>query len=761
MAAMERLLLVSNRLPVTLAMSPEGVRVERSAGGLATGMREPHERSKGLWFGWPGPLEIDTEEVRRSLAPRFTELGIVPVYLSDAEIRRFYQGFANDVLWPLFHYLTGQVSLRVEGWDEYCAANQRFADIVVEHYRPGDLIWVHDYQLMLVPALIRKRLPHARIGFFLHIPFPSSELFATLPFREELLQGLTGADLIGFHSASYRRHFINTIERLLGRVVLLDQFEHDGRKVRLGVFPMGVDASALAQRAEQRDVCDRSASLKSSTPGHLLLGIDRLDYTKGIPRRLLAFEELLVQHPEWRERVRLVQVAVPSRVTVRSYTGFREEVDGLVGRINGAFGTTNWMPVHYLYRSVSDQDLIALYRAADVMLVTPVRDGMNLVAKEFVATRSDEDGVLVLSEFAGAAEELKRAMLVNPFDIEETGEAYHRALTMSRAERRERMRSLRARVFKYDVHAWVADFLRALDPQSPLVNCCVRPTSADNDGALADLSTAGLPPNALESWNSIAARFDGRVPVLFVDYDGTLTPIVAHPRRAHLSARIKRVLERLARAMPVVVLSGRGREDLMHKVGLRGVVYAGSHGFDISSADGLRHEVAAEFIPIMRGAAEHLRHATAQIEGVLIEEKRFSVAVHYRMAPHADAIRISRAIDDLLAREPRLQKRYGKKVIELRPAVDWDKGQAVSWICRELGLEAEEILLIYLGDDLTDEDAFAALGKHGLSVVVAQSPRPTRAQFSLRGVPEVRVFLERLLDRCRLPERLPSIKPAS
>jgi trehalose 6-phosphate synthase/phosphatase len=742
-----------------LAMSPDGVRVERSAGGLATGMREPHERSKGLWFGWPGPLEIDSAEIRAGLAPRFAELGIVPVYLSDAEIRRFYQGFANDVLWPLFHYLTGQVSLRVEGFDEYCAANQRFADTVVEHYRPGDIIWVHDYQLMLVPSLIRKRLPRARIGFFLHIPFPSSELFATLPFREELLQGLMGADLIGFHCASYKRHFVNTIERLLGCAVLNDQFEHDGRRVRLGVFPMSVDATALGRRAQQPDVAGLVAHLKLATPGHLLLGVDRLDYTKGIQRRLYAFEELLTQHPEWRERVRLVQIAVPSRVSVRGYSGFREEVDRLVGRINGAFGTTNWVPVHYLYRSVSDGDLIALYRAADVMLVTPLRDGMNLVAKEFVAARCDEDGVLVLSEFAGAAEELKRAMLVNPFDVEETAEACHQALTMSRAERRERMRSLRARVFKYDVHAWVADFLRALDPQSPLVDCCVRPISIETKDGLSELSCAALPPNALENWMAISARLDGRMPVLFVDYDGTLTPIVAHPRRAILSARIRRMLEHLARAMPVVVLSGRGREDLISKVGLRGLVYAGSHGFDISSADGLRHEVAAEFIPIMKGAAQRLREATAQIEGVVIEEKRFSVAVHYRMAAHADTLRVAATVDDLLAREPRLQKRFGKKVIELRPNVDWDKGQAVNWICRQLGLENEEILPLYVGDDLTDEDAFAALGNRGVSVVVAQTPRPTHAQYSLRDVPEVRVFLERLLERCRLPKRVANILP--
>jgi trehalose 6-phosphate synthase/phosphatase len=316
--------------------------------------------------------------------------------------------------------------------------------------------------------MLRARLPaDARVGFFLHIPFPCADVFAALPPREAVLRGLLGADVVGFHTAGYARHFAASVERVLHLPASAECVEADGgRRVRVGVFPMGVDAADIEARAARPDVDAAAAELVPADGAGddvaLFLGIDRLDYTKGIPRRLLAFETLLDRHPELHERVRLIQVAVPSRTGVRAYQKFRNQVDALVGRINGAFGTPRWTPVHYLYRSVPDAQLLALYRAARVMLVTPVRDGMNLVAKEFVASRVDEDGVLVLSEFVGAAAELSDALCVNPFDVAASAETYHRALVMPREERRSRMRALRTRVRSYDVHAWAEDFLGAL-----------------------------------------------------------------------------------------------------------------------------------------------------------------------------------------------------------------------------------------------------------------------------------------------------------
>ncbi|HUF49209.1 MAG TPA: bifunctional alpha,alpha-trehalose-phosphate synthase (UDP-forming)/trehalose-phosphatase [Longimicrobiales bacterium] len=739
---MSRLLLVSNRLPVALTVGPRGVHVEPTVGGLATGLREPHARSHGLWIGWPGPLELDTEAARAELRAHFERLGIVPVYLSAREVRRYYEGFANSVLWPLFHYLTGQVPLRVEGWSEYVAANRRFAEETASHARADDMIWVHDYQLMLVPGMIRQRVPRARIGFFLHIPFPSAELFATLPTREELLRGMLGADLIGFHTDSYRRHFAATIERVLGVRVRDHEGEFEGQRFRLGVFPMGVDAPGLAQRARSAEVAAEVHALTAGWPGRLLLGIDRLDYTKGIPRRLLAYQEMLRRRPEWHGQVRLLQIAVPSRTGVRSYRHFREEVDGLVGHINGEFGTAQWMPVHYLYRSVPETQLLALYRAAHAMLVTPVRDGMNLVAKEFVAVREDELGVLVLSEFAGAADELQQAIIINPYNIEQAAEAYHRALTMPVQEQRERMRVLRTTVFENDVRQWVSRFLAELDPAAELRWSNI----VGEQPTLSDVAEPALPPNALAVWNSLASRFDQGSPVLFLDYDGTLTRIVRHPRDALLSGDMRAVLERIAALLPVVLVSGRAREDLLQRVGIAGLIYAGSHGFDIAGPHGLRHEVASDHIPLLERIAQDLESRMRHIAGVVVEAKRFSAAVHYRMVARADVPAVLAVVDALVQDEPRVRKTYGKKVVEIRPAVDWDKGYAVRWLMTQLSADYD-VLPIYLGDDLTDEDAFAAIGDDGVTVLVGDTPRPTRAQYSLRNVEEVRGFMMRIADR--------------
>ena len=458
-----RLIVVSNRLPVTVGVSDDDrAIVRRSVGGLATGLREPHNRSDGIWIGWPGSLEELAPAAREDVLRRLDAQRLVPLLLSPHEEKVFYEHISNEVLWPVCHDRLDQLPLQVDGWDVYEAVNQRFAEAVAEQYREGDLVWVHDYQLMRVPALVRRMIPNARIGFFLHIPFPNPEIFFALSQRRWLVEGMLGADLIGFHTRRYRGHFTAALRRLLGIEMEADAtITYEGRRVSLGVLAMGVDASGIADRASRRRINEATLELKGA-PTRLLLGIDRLDYSKGIPRRLLALERLLQLHPEWCERVRLVQVAVPSRDGVAAYRRLRRDVDAQVGRINGEFATPTWTPVHYLHRSVPEAQLLALYRAADVMLVTPLRDGMNLVAKEFTASRVDEDGVLVLSEFAGAADELSDALLVNPYDIDGVAEAMHLALTMSGVERRRRMRALRAQVRSHDVHRWAASFLSML-----------------------------------------------------------------------------------------------------------------------------------------------------------------------------------------------------------------------------------------------------------------------------------------------------------
>jgi len=459
-----RLLIVSNRLPVTVSGAESGGRpqVRASIGGLATGLRTPHEQSEGLWLGWPGDMsaldEAGREEVRRQLESR----RLVGVELSPDEVAVYYDRIANSVLWPVCHDRLDQLPLRVEGWEMYERVNTRFADAVAAVWRPGDRVWVHDYHLLRVPTLVRERIPDARIGFFLHIPFPTPEIFFALARRRWLVMGMLGADLIGFHTRRHRGHFAAAVHRLLGLDAHGNEFEYLGRRVRVGVFPMSIDAKDFARRSESEAVRTEASRLRRDDTGPLLVGIDRLDYSKGIPRRMLAVEQLLLKHPEWRERIRFMQIAVPSREGVRAYRQVREEVESLVGRINGMYAVPTWAPIHYVHRGISRSLLIGLYRAADVMVVTPVRDGMNLVAKEFVATRTDDGGVLVLSEFAGAAEELSEALIVNPYDVDETAEAMHTALVMPPSERAQRMRALRDRVTTHDVARWAHEFLEAL-----------------------------------------------------------------------------------------------------------------------------------------------------------------------------------------------------------------------------------------------------------------------------------------------------------
>lgn len=457
-----RLLIVSNRLPVTAQRRGGAMRVERSVGGLATGLRGPHERSGGYWIGWPGELQGFSNEDVFELRRQLHEMRAIPVTIQADEAKAFYETISNAMLWPLMHDRLDRLPLDLGGWNTYEQVNERFADVVAGVYEPGDLIWVHDYQLMRLPALLRQRLPEARIGFFLHVPFPNPEVFLALPVRKWLVEGLLGADVIGFHTRRYRGHFTGVLRRLLGLEMDADEHVRAGsRTVRLGVFPMGVDARDINQRASDRAVSARVLEHRAQ-PGRLLLGIDRLDYSKGMPRRIVAFERLLLNHPALRGHVRLLQLAVPSRGGIAAYRKFRREFEQLVSRVNGRFATPSWTPIQYLHRSLDHDDLLGLYRAADVMLVTPLRDGMNLVCKEFVAARGDESGVLVLSEFAGAADELRDALIVNPYDIDGVAIAMHQALTMDGGERRRRMRVLREQVMKNDVDHWASSFLDAM-----------------------------------------------------------------------------------------------------------------------------------------------------------------------------------------------------------------------------------------------------------------------------------------------------------
>jgi trehalose 6-phosphate synthase/phosphatase len=726
---MSRLLIVANRLPITVNATETGVEVQRSAGGLATGLMRPHEQSDGLWIGWSGaPGDLDPERQAR-LDQELAAMRLVGVPLSNDLVTRFYEGFSNGVLWPLFHYLLEQIPLQVSDWEGYVEANQAFADVVVAQYQPGDMIWVHDYQLLLLPGMLRERLPAARIGFFLHIPFPSEELFRTLPSRDRLLEGVLGADLVGFHTPAYLRHFATSLTDILGHSVEIDRVQLPGREVRLGVFPMGVDARSFAEIAADPAVEGEAQTIRGDGSVRILVGVDRLDYTKGIPRRLLAYERMLHTHPELREKVRLVQVAVPSRTNVGAYQDFRALVDGLVGRINGAFGTSRWVPVHYIFRGLSEPDLVALYRAADVMLVTPLRDGMNLVAKEFVASRTDGDGVLVLSEFAGAAWELPEALQVNPYDVDGAAEVYYRALTMPREERRARLAPLRTRVHTFDVHRWVASFLEQLADVTP-------------GGARSGLTAGGAA--ARRALVQRLAETDSLL--LLLDYDGTLVPFTPTPELARPDPEAVTLLRSLA-ARPdtdVHLVSGRPQDVLQEWLGDLPIWLHAEHGFLSRSPETREWVAAAELVGSWREPVlAMLREITQRTPGSLVEVKSAALAWHYRMAdPETGARRANELrlhLNQLLSNQP-VEILAGNRVIEIRP-YGVHKGRIVPALSAE---RQAATAIVAIGDDRTDEDLFNALPPEAITIRVG--PGPTRARFRLDGVGGVRQLLRSLLE---------------
>jgi trehalose 6-phosphate synthase/phosphatase len=725
-----RLILVSNRLPVTVKHEHGEIEVSRSSGGLVTGLRGPHEQSGGLWIGWPGDVSRMTAPQRQKLDGQLEALRCVPVYLSSAEISRYYDGFSNAILWPLFHYLLDRIPPHSQEWEVYRAVNEKFADAVARVWRPGDLVWIHDYQLTLVPKMLRARIHGATIGFFLHIPFPASEVFRILPWREQVLEGMLGADLLGFHTFTYRSHFASSVLRVLGLSTPAERIFVDGREIRLGVFPIGVDAQAFGALAEDPEVLEEARSIREGARGErILLGIDRLDYTKGIPRRLLAYERLLEKEPRWRGKVRLIQVAVPSRDKVPSYQEFRRQVNELVGRINGSFSTVDWVPIHYVHRSLTEKHVVALYRAADVMLVTPLRDGMNLVAKEFVTARPDEDGVLVLSEFAGAAAEMGEALQVNPYDIETMAQAYSDALTMPEEERRLRMRSLRQRIASRDVHHWARSFIDALG-------------GIHGDGAAAKAAMTSADDLA-----ALAARLrSAERLVLLLDYDGTLVSFARSPDLASPDRPLRDLLGGLA-AKPGVrvhIVSGRRREPLERWLGDLPIGLHAEHGYWSRMAPDrpwvAMKDVSVDWKPEVR---RMLDQATAATPGALIEEKTASLAWHYRMAePELGAARAEelwhRLERDLKDAETDILR--GEKVIEVRP-------RGVTKACvveRVLGqFEPPLPTVAAMGDDRTDEDCFLALPPDAIAIGVGY--RQTVARYRVATPRAARAFLASVL----------------
>jgi trehalose 6-phosphate synthase/phosphatase len=465
------LIIVSNRLPMVVSREKNGTwQIEPGSGGLVTALAPVLRNRGGIWIGWPGTVAEEKAELDELLARATKDWGyeLMPVMLTTDEKNKYYRGFSNEVLWPLFHDFLSHCNFRPEYWYAYQKVNEKFAQVTARNSTEGDFIWVHDYHLMSIAKFLRKMGIQTRIGFFLHTPFPPLDIFVKLPWRFHILRALLEYDLIGFQTLRDRRNFLHCVRTLMknlelsgrGQVVTLKVGKRD---VRIGIFPISIDFSEFANLARTEKVADRAWYIHEDLPHQqIILGVDRLDYTKGIPEKLKAFRNALKRFPELQEKVVLIQVLVPSRRDIPMYQDLKIEIERLVGDINGQLTRSGWVPIHYIFRSLNREELLAYYRTAEIALVTPLKDGMNLVAKEYCASNLEENGVLILSEFVGATAQLQKgALLVNPHDIEGIAETIYQAFQMDTEEKRSRMKKLRMCIRKQNIFWWVNSYLQA------------------------------------------------------------------------------------------------------------------------------------------------------------------------------------------------------------------------------------------------------------------------------------------------------------
>ncbi|TYP76428.1 bifunctional alpha,alpha-trehalose-phosphate synthase (UDP-forming)/trehalose-phosphatase [Paenibacillus methanolicus] len=736
---MSKLIFVSNRLPVTVKKADDELRYSESIGGLATGLKSYHEQGNSLWAGWAGIAqdELRSDEAEAMERELRNTYNCLPIALSAADIEQYYHGFCNETIWPLFHYFTSHTEYSMETWDAYRRVNERFFEALDPVIGEEDTIWIHDYQLMLLPQLIREKYPDAKIGFFLHIPFPSFEIFRLLIWREEILQGLMGANLIGFHTYDYVRHFVNSVRRILGVEHHLYKMNQDTHSVRVEAFPMGIDYDYFTAA---RKMDELSPELKSFTENaqtvRNILSIDRLDYTKGIPDRIKAFKRFLTDYPEYRGEVRLNLIVAPSRVEVESYDKLKRQIEVLVSEVNGQFGTANWMPVWFFFRTFSQEDLIAFYRSSDVLLVTPLRDGMNLVAKEYIASRTDLRGMIVLSETAGAASELFEAVIVNANDHGAIASGLKTALDMPEDEKTEKNRAMHRRLERYDVHFWADKFITALGQADSGLQPA-KPLLGDSEAA------------ALEEDYRLASNR-----LLLLDYDGTLVGFKPTPDQAKPDEELRRLLRKLSDdpANTVVIITGREHTGIEKWLGDLNVHLIASHGLWLRKPEGdwvKTIHVDNEWKETIRPLMEKY---TDQMPGSLVEEKDYALAWHYRQC-ESELVELKRTElrEALLSitGSMSLGVLEGNKVLEVKD-VRMNKGHGVHLLTGENAYD----FVLGAGDDHTDEDMFAALPSEAYSIKIGSGSGHTNARSQLKSHQAMRRLLQRLADASVKPKQL-------
>ncbi|QDK45694.1 hypothetical protein DOM22_11320 [Bdellovibrio sp. ZAP7] len=716
---------VSNRLPYSINENGD---LKRGSGGLVSALMGVSRSESFSWFGFE-TNEDHALKMHNLVKNTETNVNCYPVYLDKDVYEKYYNGFANDILWPLFHYESHLANFNRSNWEFYQEANKLMAQQIAEVAQAGDTVWIHDFHFFLLPKMLRDLCPEVKIGFFLHIPFPSAELFRQIPVREELLSGILACDLIGFHEYSYLRQFIVALKMVLGVDANFIQAQYEGHRTQLGVYPISIESDEFREKSQTPEVEAKVEEYRRqhSSP-FVIVGIDRLDYSKGLELKLRGLQHALRKYPELRERVSLLQIAIPTREDVPAYMSIRKEVEHLVGSINGEFGTPSHNPVHYVYNSVQETELLALYRSASAILVTSKRDGMNLVAMEYVMAQDlKTPGSLILSEFAGAASLLSDALLVNPWDVDSIADAIKKAHDMEFEERLDRISHLQDILSKYSSTKWAQGFIHDLE------NTILTPRRIPKPM-----------PVRKEDWNSDFAKFiaSPRLAVL-LDYDGTLVSIVKRPDQVVLIEETRKALLALAEKTDLFILSGRNREFLDGQFQGMKVNLAAEHGAFVKLiGEDWKTRISSDINSWYPHIEKIMNDYTEKVPLSFVEKKKASLVWHFRLSPQDFAAFQSKKMDDELqlgmANQP-VTVNIGKAIVEAK-AIECNKGSFLRWLRQQMN----SVPFLCVGDDRTDEDMFEALGGAGVSVKVGDGQ--TLAQYRLSSQKDVTQWLWSLVS---------------
>jgi trehalose 6-phosphate synthase/phosphatase len=742
----KRLFIVSNRLPVSI---DEETGIKPSSGGLATAIKSYLANdsqnknaafSETNWIGVPGCSPQTWSDSAGSLPA--SSYQYIPVFVDNKAYDAYYNGFSNSVLWPLFHYFPTYVEYEVETFEQYMKVNEVFLQTLIDNVRETDVIWIHDYHLLPLAGMLRKVMPGITIGFFLHIPFPSFEIIRLLPknWQSQLVSGMLGADLVGFHTIDYASHFLETVRMIFGLDNDLHTIRYNNRLVKVDVFPISIDFNSFYTAYDNDEVRVQRDLLKSNfTNKKIIFSVDRLDYTKGISNRLKGYEDFLLNHPEFHNKVVFIMVIVPSRDTIGKYAQRKKLIDEAISDMNSRIGNMEWQPVIYQYNSLSFEKMLALYTASDLALITPLRDGMNLVAKEFVASRKDKKGVLVISEMAGASRELTDALIINPNDFREIGEKIKEGLEMSEHDQRERMETMQKRIAEYDVLAWASDFLYQLE--------LVRRKQEEFQVRIMDKQ---LKRKMFDDYLKAKHR------LLLFDYDGTLVPFASQPEAARPGKELLRLLREISsvEGNEVVIISGRNSKWLDKELGDLSLWMIAEHGAKIKLKDGSWTNEVNRTDDWKQHVKKIMDSYVRRSANSFVEEKDFSMVWHYRnVNAEQGRIRSLELLSELneYAKSLELQVMMGNKIVEVRT-----KGIGKHIAARKILMQSDYDFVLALGDDRTDEDMFEVLADQENCYTIKVGDQASYAKYNLLNQQKVISLLQ---DMAQLTEKPVVFKP--